>query len=114
MLETLTRRGGTARTRFDNFQSAFPFDHLCLPDALSDFVLDGFGAMPMNSAAFKLLTTNNKREVTVNAEHFDRYSGNRPEVIIPLPVSTEPRSQTAMKHLQWDKPCGCAVRPMQG
>jgi hypothetical protein len=53
-------------------------------------VLDGFGAMPMNSAAFKLLTTNNKREVTVNAEHFDRYAGNRPEVIIPLPVSTEP------------------------
>jgi hypothetical protein len=53
-------------------------------------VLEGFGAMPMNSAAFKLLTTNNKREVTVNAEHFDRYSGNRPEVIIPLPVSSEP------------------------
>jgi hypothetical protein len=53
-------------------------------------VMDGFGALPMNSAAFKLLTTNNKREVTVNAEHFDRYSGNRPEVIIPLPVSTEP------------------------
>ena len=53
-------------------------------------VLDGFGAIPMNSAAFKLLTTNNKREVTVNAEHFDRYSGNRPEVIIPLPVTSEP------------------------
>ena len=53
-------------------------------------VLDGFGAMPMNSAAFKLLTTNNKREVTVNAEHLDRYSGNRPEAIIPLPISTEP------------------------
>jgi hypothetical protein len=53
-------------------------------------VMDGFGAMPMNSAVFRLLTTNNKREVTVNAEHFDRYSGNRPEVIIPLPVSTDP------------------------
>ena len=53
-------------------------------------VTEGFGAMPMNSAAFKLLTTNNKREATVNAEHFDRYSGNRPEVIIPLPVSTDP------------------------
>lgn len=53
-------------------------------------VMDGFGTMPMNSAAFKLLTTNNKREATVNAEHFDRYSGNRPEVIIPLPVSSEP------------------------
>jgi len=53
-------------------------------------VLDGFGTMPMNSAAYKLLTTNDKREVTVNAEHFDRYSNNRPEVIIPLPVHDEP------------------------
>jgi hypothetical protein len=53
-------------------------------------VTEGFGALPMNSAAFRLLTTNNKREVTVNAEHFDRYAGSRPEVIIPLPVSTDP------------------------
>lgn len=53
-------------------------------------VTDGFGGMPMNSAAYRLLTTNDKREVTVNAEHFDRYNGNRPEVIIPLPVTGEP------------------------
>jgi hypothetical protein len=53
-------------------------------------VLDGFGTMPMNSAAFKLLTSNNKREVTVNAEPFDRYSGGRPEAIIPLGVPSEP------------------------
>jgi len=53
-------------------------------------VLDGFGAMPMNSSAFKLLTTNNKNAVTVNAEFPDRYSGNRPEAIIPLNVPNEP------------------------
>ncbi|HXF84353.1 MAG TPA: hypothetical protein VNK49_03110 [Anaerolineales bacterium] len=53
-------------------------------------VLDGFGALPMNSAAFKLLTTNNERDITVNAELFDRYTGNRPEAIIHLPVATEP------------------------
>jgi len=53
-------------------------------------VLDGFGAMPMNTAAYNLLTSNSRREVTVNAEPFDRYNGNRPEVIIPLPVSNEP------------------------
>lgn len=53
-------------------------------------VLDGFGTMPMNSAAFKLLTSNNKREVTVNAEFPDRYSGGRPEAIIPLQVTSEP------------------------
>lgn len=51
---------------------------------------EGFGQTPMNSAANKLLSSNVKREVTVNAEAFDRYSGKRPEIIIPLPVSQEP------------------------
>ena len=53
-------------------------------------VLDGFGTLPMNSAAYKLLSTNEGNEVTVNAEHFDRYSSNRPEAIIPTPVTSEP------------------------
>ncbi len=51
---------------------------------------DGFGTMPINSAAYRLLTTNEKREVTVNAEAYDRYTGARPEVIIPLPATSEP------------------------
>lgn len=50
---------------------------------------DGFGPMPMNSAAYKLLSTNAKREVTVNAEARDRYSGACPEVIITLPVNAD-------------------------
>jgi hypothetical protein len=53
-------------------------------------VIDGFGPMPMNSAAYKLLSTNVKRDVTVNAEARDHYSGACPEVIIPLPVSVLP------------------------
>jgi hypothetical protein len=52
--------------------------------------IDGFGQVPMNSAAYKLLTTNVKRDVTINAEAFNRYTGARPEVIIPLPISQEP------------------------
>jgi hypothetical protein len=52
--------------------------------------IDGFGNLPMNSAAYKLLTSNAKREVTINAEAFDRYSGARPEIIIPLPIQQEP------------------------
>ena len=53
-------------------------------------VTDGFGALPMNSAAYRLLSTNIQREVTLNAEAYDRYAGTRPEVIIPLPVAQEP------------------------
>jgi hypothetical protein len=53
-------------------------------------VTDGFGPLSMNSAAYRLLSTNSKREATVNAELFDRYSGARPEVIIPLPTESTP------------------------
>jgi len=53
-------------------------------------VTDGFGPLPMNSAAYKLLSTNIKRDVTVIAEARDRYSGACPEIIIPLPVSADP------------------------
>jgi hypothetical protein len=55
-------------------------------------VTDGFGPLPMNSAAYKLLSTNAKREITVNAEVYNRYTGARPEVIVPLPVATNPSS----------------------
>ena len=60
-------------------------------------VMDGFGNLPMNSAAYRLLTTNAKREATVNAETLDRYSGARPEIIIPLPVSQEPAQPNEME-----------------
>ncbi len=53
-------------------------------------VTDGFdSSMPMNSAAYKLLSTNVKRETTVNAEVRDRFSGSCPEIIIPLPVTSD-------------------------
>jgi hypothetical protein len=54
----------------------------------------------MNSAAYKLLTTNAKRDVTINAEAFNRYTGTRPEIIIPLPVSQEPPRPTDVNTLE--------------
>jgi hypothetical protein len=50
-------------------------------------VIDGWGSRPMNSVAYKLLSTNERREVILNAQPWDRLNGNRPEVIIPLPAS---------------------------
>jgi len=52
--------------------------------------LEGIGKFPMNSAAHRLLTTNVKRDVAINAELFDRLAGTRPEIVIPLPISQEP------------------------
>jgi hypothetical protein len=46
---------------------------------------DGFGKIPMNSAAYKLLSTNERREISLNAEAWDRLAGIRPEMVIALP-----------------------------
>ncbi len=54
-------------------------------------VLRGFGHQPLDEASFKLLTSNQNREVSVNAVAFDRFTGTRPEVVIPLPSSSDPQ-----------------------
>ncbi len=77
-------------------------------------VTEGFGDLPMNMAAFKLLTTNNKREATVNAEHFDRYTGSRPEVIIPLPISSEPDEPREYKVFEIGQPVRIKRPPYAG
>ena len=48
-------------------------------------VLQGFGRLPMDTVSYNLLTTNQDREVSVNGNTFDRFTGQRPEVVIPLP-----------------------------
>jgi hypothetical protein len=53
-------------------------------------VVDGFGLKPMDSAAYKLLTTSAKRDVLLNAQPFDWQTGARPEILIPMPVIQEP------------------------
>lgn len=49
-------------------------------------VVEGFGNIPLNSAVYKLLSTNEQREAAVNAEPWDRLNARRPELIIPLPA----------------------------
>jgi hypothetical protein len=52
--------------------------------------IDGFGMKLMDSKAYLLLTTNARREVTLKAEPFDRLTGARPEIFIPMPVTEDP------------------------
>ncbi len=49
-------------------------------------VIEGFGRVPMNEAAFRLLTTSDKRDVSVYAP-FNLAAGERPELFIPLPTT---------------------------
>ena len=53
-------------------------------------LLEGFGTQPINSFAYRLLTTSEKRDVCVNAATPDPMSGIRPEVFIELPAEGAP------------------------
>ena len=54
-------------------------------------VTDMIGKQPMNATAFRILSTNNQRDnVSLNADTFNRHKGTRPEVVIPLPQTNLP------------------------
>jgi hypothetical protein len=57
------------------------------------FVMEGFGKIAMNESAFKLLTTSEKRDISVNAA-FNPAAGERPELIIPLPATGQAAPDT--------------------
>lgn len=59
-------------------------------------ILEGFGLLPMNAPAYRLLSTSDRREVALNAVSYDPYQGSRPELIIPLPASGPPQQPTDM------------------
>jgi hypothetical protein len=55
-------------------------------------LIEGFGKLPMNKAAFDILVSGAKREVSVNAESWDRIGNTRPEAVIALPEGVHPEA----------------------
>jgi hypothetical protein len=53
-------------------------------------VVEGFGLQGFSLPARTLLASNAGREAWVNAQPWDRFAGQRPEVIIPLPSPGQP------------------------
>lgn len=53
-------------------------------------LIEGFGKLPMNQEAFNILVSGAMREVSVNAEPWNRVANTRPEVVISLPDGVLP------------------------
>jgi hypothetical protein len=101
---------GGILTQVDVLKAAaeLPLRGLILGSAPSDLIpamqsapfpvilVNGFGRIPMDSAAYKILTTNEKRDTALNANPWNTFTGDRPEVLIPLPASAPlpPESDT--------------------
>jgi len=77
-------------------------------------VLEGYGHRRMNSAAYKLLTTNERREVAINAQAWDPARGARPEIIIPLPATVEPVSPQETENFNAGKQVRLIRAPYEG
>jgi hypothetical protein len=54
---------------------------------------DGFGKIAMNGPAYKLLSTSDKRDVSIHAA-YNPEAGARPELIIPLPAVGQSSPET--------------------
>lgn len=50
-------------------------------------LLEGFGKFPINASAFRLLTSQEQKEISLNAETTNHLAGVRPEIIVPVPTS---------------------------
>ena len=57
-------------------------------------IIEGFGRIPLNNAAYKILSTHEKRDIAVNAVAWNPYRGERPEVFIPLPADGQAAPET--------------------
>jgi hypothetical protein len=56
---------------------------LALETPFPILITEGFGLLPMNSAAYSLLSQHDRQGVSILAEAYDRFSGTRPAIVIP-------------------------------
>ncbi len=71
--------------------SSLTVDLIPLAESLSIpvLILEGFGKIPLNPVALKILTTSDQRDMCLLAHRWSPYATNRPEVVIPLNASAD-------------------------
>ncbi len=77
-------------------------------------VLEGFGRIPVNPVAFKLLSTSGQRETTLNAAQVDQVTGTRPEIIIPVAGAAVSVRPASLEHIEEGKQVRVLRAPYQG
>jgi hypothetical protein len=77
-------------------------------------VLDGFGSMGINMTAFRLLSTNVERNISLNAAPFQQQTGQRPEVIIPMEGQGAPPVPMDLQTVALGQPVHILRAPYQG
>lgn len=77
-------------------------------------VLEGFGRIPVNPVAFKLLSTSGQREITLNAAQVDQATGTRPEIIIPVAGGQISARPVSLEHIEEGKQVRVLRAPYQG
>ncbi|MFQ5921216.1 MAG: hypothetical protein ACE5M4_00085 [Anaerolineales bacterium] len=61
---------------------------------------EGFGATPMNSPTYDLLSTNAGREASVEASLLEPYEPQQPDILVPLPATQDLKSPERILQLQ--------------
>ncbi|MCB2178711.1 hypothetical protein KQH61_04790 [bacterium] len=77
-------------------------------------VLEGFGRIPVNEVAFRLLSTSGQRGITVNAAQYDPATGVRPEIIIPVTGAQVQSKPASLDHIEEGKQVRILRAPYQG
>lgn len=77
-------------------------------------VVEGFGRMPMNASAFKLLSTSARREAALVADLWNPFTGTHPEIVIPLPAQGSPLQDNLPVPFAAGQMVRLARRPHQG
>lgn len=77
-------------------------------------LVEGFGNLSMNMDAFNLLISGAMREVSVNAEPWDRIANTRPEVVITLPEGVRPETPADAASFNIGQTVRAVSRPYSG